>query len=151
MSAPKPPPGHLNVLYFASASSFTGKDYEAIPANLPLKNLFVELESRYPGIKERILDSCLVTVNLDYVDVEGEEGSNDTILREADEVAIIPPGHQVGEKPSDVEACLVADISVYMLIVCSGHSDMETSQDIAVQNPTITILPLCGATSRSDR
>jgi molybdopterin converting factor small subunit len=91
MSAPKPPPGHFNVLYFAGASSFTGKDYEAFPATIPLKNLFAELESRYPGIKEKILDSCLVTINLDYVDVLGEEGTTDTILQEADEVAIIPP------------------------------------------------------------
>lgn len=88
MSAPKPPPGYFNVLYFAGASSFTGKDHEAFPTTIPLKNLFTELESRYPGIKEKILDSCLVTINLDYVDVLGEEG---TILQEADEVAIIPP------------------------------------------------------------
>lgn len=90
MSAPKPPPGHFNVLYFAGASSFTGKDHEAFPTTVPLKNLFAELESRYPGIKEQILDSCLVTVNLDYVDLLGE-GSSDTVLQEADEVAIIPP------------------------------------------------------------
>ncbi|KAF7544220.1 hypothetical protein G7Z17_g10138 [Cylindrodendrum hubeiense] len=90
-SAPKPPAGHFNILYFASASSFTGKDHEALPAMLPLRNLFAELESRYPGIKAKVLDSCLVTVNLDYVDVSGEEGSDDTVLQEADEVAIIPP------------------------------------------------------------
>ncbi|KAK7419327.1 hypothetical protein QQZ08_010910 [Neonectria magnoliae] len=90
-SAPKPPPGHFNVLYFASAGSFTGKDHEALPATLPLRKLFAELESRYPGIKAKILDSCLVTVNLDYVDVPGEESADETLLQEADEVAIIPP------------------------------------------------------------
>lgn len=90
-SAPKPPPGHFNVLYFASASSFTGKDYESFPATLPLKKLFSELESKYPGIQARILDSCLVTINLEYVDVMGEEGSEDVEIKEADEVAIIPP------------------------------------------------------------
>ncbi|KAF4975316.1 hypothetical protein FZEAL_7881 [Fusarium zealandicum] len=90
-SAPKPPAGHFNVLYFASASSYTGKDHEALPATMPLKKLFLELESRYPGIKAKILDSCLVTVNLDYVDVSSEEGEDDAVIQEADEVAIIPP------------------------------------------------------------
>ncbi|KAF5026779.1 hypothetical protein F66182_1133 [Fusarium sp. NRRL 66182] len=90
-SVPKPPPGHFNILYFASASSFTGKDYEPFPATIPLNKLFVVLESMYPGIKAKILDSCLVTVNLDYVDSPSEEGAEDTVIQEADEVAIIPP------------------------------------------------------------
>jgi len=89
-STPKPPRGHFSVLYFASAFSFTGRDHESLPAPLPLGELFTKLESRYPGIQAKILDSCLVTVNLDYVDVpgEGEEGS---VIQEGDEVAIIPP------------------------------------------------------------
>lgn len=92
-SVPKPPKGHFNVLYFAGASSFTGKDGEALPAPLPLGKLFAELESRYPGIKPKILDSCLVTVNLEYVDaadvdVDGDHGQT---IQESDEVAIIPP------------------------------------------------------------
>ncbi|KAG8349941.1 hypothetical protein FVEN_g11901 [Fusarium venenatum] len=91
MSVPKPPAGHFNVLFFASASSFTGKDHEALPATMTLSKLFAELENRYPGIKAKILDSCLVTVNLDYVDLPNEEGAEDTMIREADEVAIIPP------------------------------------------------------------
>ncbi|PTB69829.1 hypothetical protein BBK36DRAFT_1109853 [Trichoderma citrinoviride] len=89
-SAPKPPRGHFSILYFASAGSFTGRDAESLPAPLPLSKLFAELETRYPGFRAKILDSCLVTVNLDYVDVpdEGEEGP---VIQEADEVAIIPP------------------------------------------------------------
>lgn len=91
-SAQKTPAGHFNVLYFASARSFTGKDYESFPATLTLKNLFSKLESKYPGIQAKILDSCLVTINLEYVDViMGEEGSEDIEIKEADEVAIIPP------------------------------------------------------------
>lgn len=90
-SVPKPPAGHFNVLYFASASSFTGRDYEALPATMTLNKLFAELESKYPGMKTKILDSCLVTVNLDYVDSPSEEGASDTVIQEADEVAIIPP------------------------------------------------------------
>ncbi|UKZ73135.1 hypothetical protein TrVFT333_000776 [Trichoderma virens FT-333] len=89
-SAPKPPGGHFSVLYFASAGSFTGRDSESLPAPLPMGKLFSELESRYPGIQAKILDSCLVTVNLDYVDVP-EEGEDGSLIQEGDEVAIIPP------------------------------------------------------------
>lgn len=87
----KAPSGYFNILYFASASSFTGKDDEFLPATVSLTKLFAELESRYPGIKAKILDSCLVTVNLDYVDVPGEDCVDDTVIQEGDEVAIIPP------------------------------------------------------------
>ncbi|KAL6878691.1 hypothetical protein J3F83DRAFT_250753 [Trichoderma novae-zelandiae] len=89
-SAPEPPRGHFSVLYFASAASFTGRDHESLPAPLPLSRLFSELEARHPGIRAKILDSCLVTVNLDYVDVPGE-GEGGSVIQEADEVAIIPP------------------------------------------------------------
>jgi molybdopterin converting factor small subunit len=90
-SSAKPPQGHFNILYFAGASSYTGKDREALQAPLPLGKLFAELESRYPGIQTKILDSCLVTINLEYVDVPGEGAANDVTIREMDEVAIIPP------------------------------------------------------------
>lgn len=89
MTTPKPPAGHFNVLYFASASSLTGKEVEALPAPLPVGKLFAELESRYPGMRAKVLDSCMVTVNLDYVDVPTDgEG---LVITEGDEVAIIPP------------------------------------------------------------
>ncbi|KAI1078268.1 molybdopterin synthase sulfur carrier subunit [Whalleya microplaca] len=93
---PKPPPGHFNVLYFASASSFTSREYETLPAPLPLRKLFDALEEKHEGFKDRILGSCLVTVNLNYVDVpeldEGEEEpSRAVVIKEGDEVAIIPP------------------------------------------------------------
>lgn len=90
-SAPSPPAGHFNVLYFASASSFTGKEQEALPAPMPLGKLFAELEARHPGLKAKILDSCLVTVNLDYVDVPADGSNEGAVIQEADEVAIIPP------------------------------------------------------------
>ncbi|EFY93326.1 Molybdenum cofactor synthesis protein 2A [Metarhizium acridum CQMa 102] len=90
-SIPKPPQGQFRVLYFAGASSFTGKDEEAWPAPLHLSKLFAELESKYPGIQAKILDSCLVTLNLDYVDVPDAGDANGPVIQEADEVAIIPP------------------------------------------------------------
>ncbi|KAF5125930.1 Molybdopterin synthase sulfur carrier subunit [Metarhizium anisopliae] len=90
-SIPKAPQGHFRVLYFAGASSFTGKEEEAWPAPLLLSKLFAELESKYPGIQAKILDSCLVTVNLDYVDVPDAGDANGPMIQESDEVAIIPP------------------------------------------------------------
>lgn len=87
---PRAPSGHFNVLYFAAASSFTGKEYEAIPAPLPLGQFFNALEERYSGIKHKILESCLVTVNLDYVDISSS-GDGGIVIKEGDEVAIIPP------------------------------------------------------------
>ena len=93
--APKPPPGHFILLYFASASSFTGKTAEIFQAPINLKDLFDFLEAKYSGIKDRVLDSCAVTVNLHYVDiVDDDEGSQEPphrIISEGDEVGIIPP------------------------------------------------------------
>lgn len=95
---PKPPAGYFNLLYFASANTFTGKEFEPLPAPLPLRKLFAMLEERYPGIRAKVLDSCLVTVNLVYIDVpedtndDGADAQGDEVLlQEYDEVALIPP------------------------------------------------------------
>ncbi|KAK2005072.1 this family protein [Colletotrichum falcatum] len=91
MSAvPRPPEDHFNVLFFASAGSFTCKKHEAFPAPMSLKKLFDVLEEKYSGIKQRILESCLVTVNLEYVDIPGPDGAG-LEIRAGDEVALIPP------------------------------------------------------------
>lgn len=94
----KPPPGHFSILYFSSASSYTKKNSESLQAPLSLSILFDELERRYPGIKDKVLSSCAVTINLDYVDIEEDCNDDDTMKRsssviigEGDEVAIIPP------------------------------------------------------------
>ncbi|EPE06333.1 molybdopterin synthase small subunit [Ophiostoma piceae UAMH 11346] len=81
------------MLYFAAATAYTQKDVEALPAPLPLAELFATLESRYPGIRSGVLDASMVTVNLEYVDVPaggGDDGSS-IVIQEGDEVAIIPP------------------------------------------------------------
>lgn len=92
MSAPT-----FTILYFAGASSYTGKESETLPAPMPLSKLFGDLETRYPGIGAKILDSCLVTVNLDYVDVpaateaSAQDPESGAVIKPGDEVAIIPP------------------------------------------------------------
>ncbi|KAI8948006.1 molybdopterin synthase sulfur carrier subunit [Xylaria longipes] len=93
---PKPAKGHFNVLYFASANSFTSKEYDMLPAPLAIGKLFDALEEKHSGIKDKILSSCLVTVNLDYVDVPNKDSEDASelgvvMIQEGDEVAIIPP------------------------------------------------------------
>jgi molybdopterin converting factor small subunit len=78
----------FKLLYFASASSYTQKSFEAFSAPSTAAKLFAELEEKYPGIKERILSSCMLTINLDYAELEQPE---DVVISAGDEVAIIPP------------------------------------------------------------
>ncbi len=88
----KVPAGHFKVLYFASATSYTSKGSEILPAPLPLSKLFEALEEKYKGMKAKVLESCLVTINLEYVEIpKGDNSENETIIQEGDEVAIIPP------------------------------------------------------------
>lgn len=91
-SSSKTPPGHFKILYFASAGSYTTKDFELLPAPLPLAKLFETLEEKYQGLKAKVLESCLVTINLEYVDVPENAADEDgPVIKEGDEVAIIPP------------------------------------------------------------
>lgn len=89
----KLPPNHFRILYFASAASFTRKSSDILPAPMPVTDLFGVLEKRYPGFTKAVLDSCAVTVNLEYVDVEEERGVEEggVAINVGDEVAIIPP------------------------------------------------------------
>jgi molybdopterin synthase sulfur carrier subunit len=90
MPASKAPAGLFKILYFASASSYTSKSSESLPAPLPLLKLFETLEEKYNGMKAKVLESCLVTINLEYVDIP-EDGASEPVIKEGDEVAIIPP------------------------------------------------------------
>lgn len=84
--------GQFKILYFAAASTFTGKTIEHLPAPLRLRDLFAKLDETYPGIKDKVLSSCAVTVNLEYVDLDDDDASGtDEEIKEGDEVAIIPP------------------------------------------------------------
>ncbi|RDW67786.1 molybdopterin synthase sulfur carrier subunit [Coleophoma cylindrospora] len=90
-SSTKAPAGHFTILYFASASSHTSKSSEFIAAPLPISKLFPKLEDQYQGFKAKVLDSSLVTVNLEYVDIPDTPTDDEFIIKEGDEVAIIPP------------------------------------------------------------
>ncbi|KAK6389768.1 hypothetical protein LTR65_006250 [Meristemomyces frigidus] len=93
MSTPKAPAGHFTLLYFAAATSFTRKQHDFLPAPMPVGQLYDVLEKMYTGMKDKVLSSSALTVNLDYVDVEEEAGKSDKglTIQAGDEVAIIPP------------------------------------------------------------
>ncbi|RYN23806.1 hypothetical protein AA0113_g2944 [Alternaria arborescens] len=92
MASAKAPKGHFSILYFAAASTFTGKTSELLPAPVRARDVFAMLEERYPDIRNKVLSSCAMTVNMEYVDV-GEDDAEDADKQivEGDEVAIIPP------------------------------------------------------------
>ena len=89
MAPGKVPAGHFSILYFAAASTFTGKTSEHLPAPVQAGCLFNLFEDKYPGIRDKVLSSCALTVNLEYVDVAEE--CADRQIGEGDEVAVIPP------------------------------------------------------------
>ncbi|CAI6334686.1 unnamed protein product [Periconia digitata] len=94
MASGQVPSGCFSILYFAAASTFTSKASEFLPAPLDARSLFTTLEERYPGITAKVLSSCAVTVNLEYVDMDAnadDGGDVSCVIKEGDEVAIIPP------------------------------------------------------------
>jgi molybdopterin converting factor small subunit len=93
MSVPKAPPDYCTVLYFASASSHTGKSHDFLPVPLKITELYGALDKKYPGFREKVLDSAAITVNLDYVDLDEEcaKGEECTVICAGDEVGVIPP------------------------------------------------------------
>jgi molybdopterin converting factor small subunit len=78
----------FQIHYFATASQYTSKNTESLPAPLRLSTLFSELETRYPGITAKVLSSCGVSLDGDYVDIQ-EDG--DLLIQAGSEVAVIPP------------------------------------------------------------
>ncbi|QDS70476.1 hypothetical protein FKW77_010022 [Venturia effusa] len=78
----------FTILYFASANTFTKKKDEKFPAPLQLSKLYDTLEETYPGIKEKVLSSSALTINLEYADLEDDAN---LVIKAGDEVAIIPP------------------------------------------------------------
>ncbi|KAJ5806767.1 hypothetical protein N7474_010359 [Penicillium riverlandense] len=78
----------FTIHYFATASQYTSKNTESLTAPLPLSALFPLLEERYPGINDKVLRSCGVSVEGEYVDVEVDK---EMVILGRQEVAIIPP------------------------------------------------------------
>lgn len=92
MAPSKAPAGRFSILYFAAASTFTNKVSEHLPAPVEARHLFSRLEELYPGIRDKVLSSCAVTVNLSYIDIDGDDAPDlGMVIEEGDEVAIIPP------------------------------------------------------------
>jgi len=92
MASSKAPAGHFTILYFAAASTFTGKTTEHLPAPIRVRDLFARLNDTYPGIEDKVLSSCALTVNLEYVDMDNDDVSGtDKEIKAGDEVAVIPP------------------------------------------------------------
>ena len=96
------PVSTFTILYFAAASTYTNKSSDLLPAPLPLRSLFSTLESRYPNITAKVLKSCAVTINLEYVDLDLDNDGNvasdgasknedGVVIQAGDEVGIIPP------------------------------------------------------------
>ncbi|KAK4866801.1 hypothetical protein LT330_007964 [Penicillium expansum] len=81
-------PETFTVHYFATASQYTSKNTELLPAPLKLSALFGELEQQYPGIVHKVLSTCGVSLNGEYVDIE-EDG--EILIQAGGEVAVIPP------------------------------------------------------------
>ncbi|OAX80588.1 hypothetical protein ACJ72_05077 [Emergomyces africanus] len=94
-------PSTFQIHYFSTASAYTRKQTESLPAPLPLPKLFDLLESRYPGIKEKVLVSCAVSVGLEYVDVDVDVRNVDGKKEDVDpaDVRVIGPGEEVGIIP----------------------------------------------------
>ena len=78
----------FTLLYFAAASTLTKRSSESFTAPLTAKQLFTTLEERYPGIQDKVISSALLTINLEYVELEQPDDIN---IKAGDEVAIIPP------------------------------------------------------------
>ncbi|CZT25330.1 probable Molybdopterin synthase sulfur carrier subunit [Ramularia collo-cygni] len=93
MSSPKAPQGNFTLLYFAAATSYTRKEHDFFPAPMLVSQLYAAVEAMYPGIRQKVLESSALTVNLEYVDVQEETAKSDAGMRiqAGDEVAIIPP------------------------------------------------------------
>lgn len=90
-SFPSNSAGNFQIHYFSIASSYTKKTTESLPAPLSLRQLFGLLEEMYPGIREKILSSCGVSLGMEYVDLDRDDVGEDVVIRDGDEVGIIPP------------------------------------------------------------
>ena len=86
----------FTLLLFASAQQYCA-DTETLvlPAPMTLRELFAELERRFPGVGQKVLRSSQIVVNLDYVDCDWEERDTEKgeriVIQAGDEVGVVPP------------------------------------------------------------
>ncbi|MER5174540.1 MAG: molybdopterin converting factor subunit 1 [Candidatus Nitrosocosmicus sp.] len=76
---------HITILYFASVKDATGLRMEAIelPRDTSIEKLLTKISLTYPNIQS-ILNIIQISVNYKVVNM-------DTILKDGDEVALLPP------------------------------------------------------------
>lgn len=75
----------ITILYFASVKDITGvkKETMELPLNTSIKKLLAKISLSYPDIKS-ILNVVKISVNYKLIDMN-------TILKDGDEVALLPP------------------------------------------------------------
>jgi len=92
----------VKVRYFGMLKEIAGRDQEVVElgAGSCAGDLFAQLQQRFPRL-DAFRGSVALAVNLEYSDGK-------TVLRDNDEVALIPPvsGGAITDKPSPAEAAL---------------------------------------------
>jgi molybdopterin converting factor subunit 1 len=75
----------ITILYFARVKDITGvkKETMDLPPNTSIKKLLAKISLSYPDI-ESILNVVKISVNYKIIDMN-------TILKDGDEVALLPP------------------------------------------------------------
>jgi molybdopterin converting factor subunit 1 len=75
----------ITILYFARVKDITGvkKETMDLPPNTSIKKLLAKISLSYPDIKS-ILNVVKISVNYKIIDMN-------TILKDGDEVALLPP------------------------------------------------------------
>jgi molybdopterin converting factor subunit 1 len=75
----------ITILYFARVKDITGvkKETMELPLNTSIKKLLAKISLSYPDI-ESILNVVKISVNYKIIDMN-------TILKDGDEVALLPP------------------------------------------------------------
>lgn len=78
----------FTIHYFATVSQYTLRDTESLPSPQSLSTLFDTLEESYPEITAKVLSTCCVSLDGEYVDIETD---GDVLINSGAEVALIPP------------------------------------------------------------
>ena len=61
---------------------------------MTLREMFAELERRFPGVGEKVLKSSQIAVDLEYVDCEWAERDTEkaeVVIGKGSEVGVVPP------------------------------------------------------------